>query len=192
MNNRLLVFGILLLTYKNKFNQKYFWILSILVAINIFLTNSLNVYLAIIFLLFLNFRNASSFMFMTFDFVSRSFTHRVELIKASIQMVKENWLLGVGLNNFIPNLPKFSSSFINAWELQPVHNIFLLILSEAGVIGLVMFVLLIFDVLTLANLPLLAIVFTGMSDHYWLTLQQNILLLTFVLSFSYKRNTVKK
>ena len=122
--------------------------------------------------------------FFAFDFSQRFITHRLELIKASLVMIKENLLIGIGLNNFIPNLVKVSNTFVNSWELQPVHNIFLLTLSETGITGLLIFSSLFFNLSIMSNFPLLAILITGMSDHYWLTLQQNMLLFTYVLVIS--------
>ena len=182
----LLVFGIFLLQYKNKFDAKYFWALVVLTTTNLVFTNSLNVYMAIGLILLLKFRKNAAFGFLSLDFGARFVTHRIELIKAAFQIIKENFFVGVGLNNFIPNLVKVSSTFVNSWELQPVHNIFLLILSEVGIVGLIMFVFL------LSNLTftyqLFAILITGLNDHYWLTLQQNILLFTFVVIISRKKH----
>lgn len=190
----LLVFGIFLLQYRKKFVAKYFWTLLVLVGTNLFLTNSLNVYVTISFLLLLKFsenllhisKTGLSFGLFIFDTSERFVTHRLELIKASLAMVKNNFWFGVGLNNFIPNLVKVSNTFVNAWELQPVHNIFLLILTEIGFIGFVMFSIFIFSVTAFNNYTLIAILTTGLSDHYWLTLQQNMLLFTYVLVISKK------
>ena len=77
-------------------------------------------------------------------------------------MIKENFWYGVGLNNFIPNLVKVSNTYLNSWELQPVHNIFLLLFSETGIIGFLMFLLIIIKNLTILNYPLIAILITGM------------------------------
>lgn len=175
----LLVFGIFLLQFKKKFNQKYYWLLLSLIIINIILINSLNIYLTIFCLAVINFKNNFSTL-MFIDFTQRTFTYRIELIKASLLMIKEHLLFGVGLNNFIPNLVKVSSGFVNAWELQPVHNIFLLVFSETGIFGLIAFCLL----FSTYSLPLIAILITGLSDHYWLTLQQNLLLFTYVVVIS--------
>lgn len=180
----LLVFGIYLLQSRTKFKVKYFWTLSILVAINLFLTNSLNVYIAIAILLFLKLKNNLVFTYFAFGFSERFITHRVELIKASLQMIKENFWLGVGLNNFIPNLVKVSNTYLNSWELQPVHNMFLLVFSEVGIFGLIMFLSLFSNLIF--SFPLLTILITGLSDHYWLTLQQNMLLFTYVLAITKK------
>jgi O-antigen ligase len=99
-------------------------------------------------------------------------------------MIKENFFIGVGLNNFIPNLVRYSGSFINSWELQPVHNIFLLVFSETGVVGFLAFIVLLFASLTTYHYALISILITGMADHYWLTLQQNMLLFTYVVALS--------
>lgn len=190
----LLVFGIFLLHYRSKFKSRYFWALLVLVSISLVLTNSLNVYLTIGLLMLLKLREnllrssklGVSFGFFAFDFTERFITHRVELIKSSLVMIKDNFWTGVGLNNFIPNLVKVSNSYINAWELQPVHNIFLLVFSEAGALGLLVFCLLLLAGLTTNSYGIIAILFTGLSDHYWLTLQQNMLLFTYVLAISRK------
>lgn len=184
----LLVFGIFLLQYKNKFGIKHFWITTSLVAINLVLTNSLNVYITIGLLLFLKMRGNLAFSFLAFSYSDRFISHRIELIQASFKMVKENFWIGVGLNNFVPNLVKVSNTFVNAWELQPVHNIFLLVFSELGFIGLIFFVFVLFSGIQLFPIPyaLYAILASGQFDHYWLTLQQNMLLFTYVLVISRK------
>lgn len=183
----LLVFVLLLLQYKQKFNKKFFLALVLLIIINLIITNSLNVYLTIGVLLILNFKKNIAFSFFSIDYGARFITHRLELIKSSFQMIKENFLFGVGLNNFIPNLITVSSGYLNSWELQPVHNIFLLIFSETGVIGFVAFCLMLLSSFSITNFSLLAILFTGQFDHYWITLQQNMILLVFVLVLT-KRN----
>ena len=134
--------------------------------------------------MFLKIRGSFALGFLSFDLGQRFITHRIELINASLKLIKESFLLGVGLNNFIPNLVKVSNTFVNSWELQPVHNIFLLIFSETGIIGISAFLYLVLVPALLTNLSLIAILITGLSDHYWITLQQNMLLLTFVLALS--------
>lgn len=182
----LLVYGIFLLQFKNKFKPRYFWTLFALIVINLILTNSLNVYITICLLLLFRFVKFLNFSFLFFNFTERFISHRLELIDASWKMIKSHFWLGVGLNNFIPNLVKVSNTFVNAWELQPVHNIFLLVFSETGIVGFIMFCFLVFSgfsFLTL-NYSLLTILITGLSDHYWITLQQNMLLFVFVLTTS--------
>lgn len=180
----LLVFGIFLLQFRKKINIKYFCTLVILVITNLILTNSLNIYITICLLLILKYKKFLFGNLIFINFSQRFVTHRIELIQASFKMIKDNFWFGVGLNNFIPNLVKFSNNFVNSWELQPVHNIFLLVFSETGIIGLFAFGCLLLAGLTTNSLPLIAVLFSGLSDHYWLTLQQNMLLFVYVLAIS--------
>ncbi|MGB9911479.1 MAG: O-antigen ligase family protein [Microgenomates group bacterium] len=132
------------------------------------------------------------------NFSSESFFYRWNLAKVAVQLIKQSPLIGVGLNNFIVYLPEFWQSS-TLW-LQPVHNIYLLIASEAGIIGLVFFFCFLFftyrRVFVFSSLLLTSlntILLLGFFDHYWLTLQQNQLLLTIILGLIWidKRNKIK-
>ena len=112
---------------------------------------------------------------------------RIWSMKMAIGMIQVNLWGGVGLNNFIAHLSEFWTGS-GIYFLQPVHNIFLLVAAETGLIGFMVF----FWFLWLSfkrNIiyrqkyllfSLLVILLTGFLDHYWLTLQQNILLATIV------------
>lgn len=110
---------------------------------------------------------------------------RMELNLAAIRMWKSNLMVGVGAGNFIPNLDKYNSGGYFNW-LQPVHNVFLLIGSEIGVLGL-----LAVSWKLIVNLKrkrnnnnwwwLGLVIISGMTDHYWLTLPQNTWLLAIML-----------
>jgi O-antigen ligase len=117
------------------------------------------------------------------------------LMKASFLMIKDYPLSGVGLNNFIVYLPNYWSLTGFTYWLQPVHNLYLLILSETGWLGLLIWLWFLF--LTAQRLflkkenkgfllgALSIILLLGLFDHYWLTLQQNQLLLTILLGLSW-------
>lgn len=126
-----------------------------------------------------------------------SLNERLDLSKAALQMIKVQPLTGVGLNNFLVLLPQFWQSGQTYW-LQPVHNIFLLIGAETGLVGLTIvlwFLFLTFKRLQATNdqrltTALVAILALGLFDHYWLTLQQNQLLLAVILGLAWrKRNS---
>ena len=124
--------------------------------------------------------------------MGESLYRRAVLSTASLEIFSLSPVLGTGLNNFISRLPFTEVVPTVLWWLQPVHNVFLLVLSELGVVGLVV----VFIVLQKTTLRLVkkksvvflaAVVFvllTGMWDHYWLTLQQNQLILALVLGMS--------
>lgn len=124
-----------------------------------------------------------------------SLAKRIELARVSLEMTRTNPLFGVGANNFVINLPEFSADPKIAWFLQPAHNLYLLTLAEAGILGLGLFLIILKKVISLLirqrNLgllfPILFIVFVGTMDHYFLTLQQNLLLFFLVLGYSLRR-----
>ncbi len=118
---------------------------------------------------------------------------RVQLIQASLEMIKSNPILGVGLNNFIVRLPEYWQSGQIRF-LQPVHNIYLLILAETGLVGLAIFLWFLFltfrrlfPVYCLLFAALTAILLLGVFDHYWFTLQQNQLLATIVFGLAWSK-----
>jgi len=125
-----------------------------------------------------------------------SLFNRLVLAQASGKMLAESPLWGVGLNNFILQLPNSGVLPKISWWLQPVHNTNLLLLAETGLIGLILFAGLVIKSLAAATkhknwavlLSLLLILVTGLSDHYWLTLQQNQLLFSLILGLSFRRD----
>ncbi len=131
------------------------------------------------------------------NFKSEAVWRRLDLANTALKMFKNSPLLGVGLGNFIPKLPKLLiPQKIYFW--QPVHNIFLLILAEAGMVGGWCLVyggwFILRKLWQKKNLALfyslVAIILTGLFDHYWLTLQQTQLLLTLIIGLSLKNADV--
>jgi len=108
-----------------------------------------------------------------FNFDILSLIRREQQISIAFNLWRHHPLLGVGLNNFIivasDQLLAGPSRF-----LQPVHNIFLLSLSETGIVGLIGLISLIGYPLWKGRFRLLwlVVIFLGMFDHYFLTLPQ--------------------
>lgn len=131
-----------------------------------------------------------------------SFENRRRLAEYAFTIIKQNPLFGIGANSFIISLAQKNTAWQWFYWLQPVHNIFLLAASETGLIGLVAFSM--FLALSLGNLvkkrspssfylltSIFGILFTGLFDHYWLTLIQNQLLFVVVLGLSWGQENVK-
>lgn len=127
---------------------------------------------------------------------AQSFSVRKDLAGLALRILRTNPLFGVGANNFIVSLAEENNVWQWLYWLQPVHNIFLLIGTETGLIGLFIFTC--FILLTIDRLlsgydaylkplfvSLLCILFSGLFDHYWLTLIQNQLLFAVVLGLSW-------
>lgn len=115
---------------------------------------------------------------------------RLELINNSFHIIVQHPVVGVGIGNYLIAQNQYSSKFAYFFN-QPVHNIFLLVFAELGIpIGLFIIYLLFSSSkkhLASSFLLLASIIITGFFDHYWLTLQQNILLLGFIIGASLKR-----
>ncbi|MFC1625569.1 O-antigen ligase family protein, partial [Patescibacteria group bacterium] len=141
-------------------NKRHFWKILALIVFVVFITG-------IAFPIFI------PKGFVVADNTSERVIQRLELANVSGGLIKQNPIFGVGLGNFIST----------HWLLQPVHNIILLIFSEVGIFGVLIFYALIsssIQRLKSKNLKTLALVtifilLTGSVDHYWLTLQQNML-----------------
>ena len=201
----LLVGFILSFPYWWKRNRSFSFLYIILVVSAIFLSFSRSVWLAgILILVWIIgkkvFLSASLIIGLIFIFAfsqlsgSEAIFQRVDLNIAAIKMFQQSPILGVGLNNFIVRLPEFWNDSGQVLWYQAVHNIFLLVLAETGFVGLVLFLWLLFQ--TLKRIPashfsllasLSVILFLGLFDHYWLTLQSTQLLFTIVLGLSWSK-----
>ncbi len=136
---------------------------------------------------------ASPWILKIFPLIGQNISQRLDLSYIAGKMVSQKFLTGEGLGTYIVNLPTFKGIFSYSWLLQPVHNVFLLVFSEVGIFGLLIFCFLIYK--TLINqlktktlyllLPLIFILFTGLFDHYTLTLQQNFLLFSVFIGLSF-------
>lgn len=109
---------------------------------------------------------------------------RLELISNSWNIIRENIVFGTGIGNYIIAQKGFFSKYYVFFN-QPVHNIFLLFFAEVGVVFGLFIILLFFKILKklVFKYPFIisCIALTGFFDHYWFTLQQNILLFAVVL-----------
>lgn len=198
------------------------WAALFLVVTSLALTFSLGAYLALIIVGFFYLLSKKStelfrkiifvtffltvFLSTTLPIVAREYSsewqgkeevyNRLFLAERAGELFAGSPFLGIGLNNFIVRLPEGGGSPGTSWWLQPVHNIFLLLLAELGIFGLLTFLYLIYKAFSLSLakkrtalvLVLVFILVTGVFDHYWLTLQQNQLLLSLVLGLSLRRN----
>jgi len=121
-------------------------------------------------------------LFMIVQTDPLSFQKRTELISDAFNIIMQFPLLGTGIGNYLHAQINFPIRY-PYFFLQPVHNIFLLLIAETGIpfglffIGKIVIIFANTIRKSLMLLPFLAVVFTGMIDHYWFTLQQNILLL---------------
>ncbi len=141
-------------------------------------------------------RVASIFIFLSVSLIflqgsgdPESLSKRLVLNSDAITIIKSNLLWGVGMGQYVISQAKIPSNY-PYFFMQPVHNIFFLLLAEAGILlsGIVFYLMSRFAWINRANKTfmacLLIVIFTGLFDHYWLTLQQNMLLLGVVFGLT--------
>lgn len=110
---------------------------------------------------------------------------RLFLNHTAVQLFTQHPLFGTGLNNFLYGLSRLHPHTPYSL-LQPAHHLFWLLLSQLGLPLLLpllyYFLKFLFSLPFSYQLILLALLLTGLTDHYWLTLPQNRLLLTLSLT----------
>jgi len=140
------------------------------------------------------------------SFNELSYKHRVIYNEIGVQVVRQHPLLGVGIGNFTDHA--FREKLYQARELtlsflyQPIHNLYLLIAAETGLLGFLAFLgFLVFlfwarmqevfineRVLTLSCI-LIGFLILGLADHYFWDLEQGVIMLWTVLGLiGYKEN----
>ena len=154
----------------------------LLALAGILLTFSRNALLAVIagtiFYSALAGRNA---FFSIVSFSQNSIEERFILNQSALKVFLDHPVSGVGPGKLLSALPEyFPPGF---WSLQPPHNIYFLILAETGIFGFAVLLTGIFKIYTAVKKNLLlfpgliAVFSTSLLDHYWLTSQQNRIIL---------------
>jgi len=169
-------------------------ILFILLRKKTFNTKSLVLFLTIFTLISLAQPLVSNFVLNTIPDLPQSVSQRFDLSSVAGKMISDKFLLGEGLNTFVINEPRIKHFGNYLWTLQPVHNVSLLLFSETGIIGLSFFYLVLIKLSKKATglkgapfyLSLIFILTSGLFDHYWLTLQQNMFFSVFILANSFR------
>ena len=101
--------------------------------------------------------------------------------KIAFKMIQDRPLIGIGYKNYVKAMPRYSRRPLAQDKLFPVHNIYLLVLAETGLLGLIALIDFLITVLwrcrrVLQDLAgatvaavLLAILLIGNCDHFLLT-----------------------
>ncbi len=118
-----------------------------------------------------------------------SWTERVALFKASVEVIKENFFLGTGAGSFVKAMGDYSPRTSRGiLLLQPVHNIFVLVFAELGLFGFLGFFYILVKTF-LENVKkftyfkvvlLLSILIIGFWDHYLFSLPQGLAIFMFL------------
>lgn len=126
-----------------------------------------------------------------FNAESSSITDRLELTNHSFGVIQHNWITGIGAGGYVSSMREVAVyTKRGLMLLEPVHNVFLLLISEYGLIG-IFFTLGILFKITFINLRrvnlglyfsiLLFVLFIGLTDHYLISLPQGLAILVILL-----------
>ncbi len=123
-----------------------------------------------------------------------SFFERMELVRVSKEVMKEYPYWGIGVGRFLYAIETFPVYNAKGFLLlQPVHNVFLLLLSEYGfVFGVPLLVFLLYLFIRafqkggwLMRFLVISIVIIASFDHYFITIPQGVFIFTGIMVFLY-------
>lgn len=119
-----------------------------------------------------------------------SVTQRFNSLTDAWQMFKKHPILGTGFGSYTYALHQtFPERSI--WQLQPPHNVYMLIAVELGFVGLIFFVITLLFLLyktwknRLSFVLLFSLLILGMFDYWWISLMIGLYFYFFVFGFIY-------
>jgi hypothetical protein len=71
--------------------------------------------------------------------LNQSITERITYLNVSRGTILTSPIIGIGSGQYIWNMQTYKGQALETWQFQPVHNVFLLIWSELGIVGLALF-----------------------------------------------------
>lgn len=132
-------------------------------------------------------------------FSDQSIRERNSYVNVSREIISEHPLVGIGIGQFVLN--EYSKNpTLEGWQYQPVHNIYLLISSELGIIGVALFFLFIVMLFSRAYgteqkssiltqyiyyIIIYAFLIIFFFDHYFWDIKIGTIVFSVVLVFTY-------
>lgn len=137
-------------------------------------------------------------------FSSKSLSERNLYLDVSREIISEHPISGVGIGQFILSEYKNYSN-LEGWHYQPVHNVYLLITSELGTVGLILLLLFILTILhnccintkrknrntgllrmtdNLFCVIILAFIVISLFDHYFWDIKTGMIIFALAVIFS--------
>lgn len=122
---------------------------------------------------------------------TKSTAERLDYFGEAWQLIKAHPFFGVGLGNYTLAIHNEINPNLQSWGYQPVHNIYILILAELGIVGFLFWLVAIIFIIkesAITHYPLLVTLLTiGLFDHYLWTFYFGVLLFWLVFSLGQKR-----
>jgi cbb3-type cytochrome oxidase subunit 1 len=128
-----------------------------------------------------------SIVFATFYYAIPRLLKTPMFLQQGIMILFQTFFLGTGLGQYLYYQSSYPSPY-PYFFLQPVHNIFMLYFIQTGIITTIFtsycglwFIRRYYKSIWYIFLVILA---TGLFDHYWLTLQQNMLVMGVIFGYA--------
>jgi O-antigen ligase len=128
----------------------------------------------------------------------QSAKERIFYTKIGLKIIKAHPITGTGIGTSVLHMKQYSPVELKPWEIQPIHNYFLLAAAELGIVGAIILIYLFISYLknlfllvwnkntfSIYRLSLLCILIGYLIlmffDHYFYTIEQTQILLWMVL-----------
>ncbi|MFO7807484.1 MAG: O-antigen ligase family protein [Candidatus Moraniibacteriota bacterium] len=123
----------------------------------------------------------------------QSFSLRQKYTHFALEKIDDYDYFGLGSGNFVLHMNNEKPFDLKEWEIQPVHNLYLLILVEIGLVGFLFLFFVVFSYLKRFNkisgiwnktgfYALLGFLILGFFDHYFWTTPQGIIIFWLALA----------
>ncbi|HMQ01973.1 MAG TPA: O-antigen ligase family protein [Candidatus Doudnabacteria bacterium] len=127
----------------------------------------------------------------------------------AIQLIESNWLTGTGPGTNLLFMHKMLISDLDYWLIQPIHNYFLIMISEIGLLGMILILFIVYHFARLWQITLtkktnqshwpiylsliaLSIFILFWLDHYFYTIWPTQILLWLILALIIKEVYMNK
>ncbi len=129
------------------------------------------------------------FIFFSWQNDKRSFDNRIVLLKEWWSLFLKKTFFGTGLGAYVKGKELLNQSLAPYYlVVQPIHNVWLLLLGELGIFfSFVLFVLFKKQIVSILKKTwpfFLIISVSGFFDHYWWTLSQNFFLTAVIIGLT--------
>lgn len=146
--------------------------------------------------------------FFNLSFLLRDYLFRQDLFLIAYSIFIKNPYLGIGFGNFYSHEALYQKT-VSPTLLQPVHNVYIMLIVEAGIFAFVLIIQFILGTFRRLFLTVkktkkeikdfyisilfyfLCLVFVGFFDHFLITLQQGELLLAIIAGLAWTNLKVK-
>ncbi len=127
------------------------------------------------------------------EFNNESVTSRLTYNQTALNIIRGKPIFGLGPGQSVLHMQQYSPKNLESWEIQPIHNYFLLSATEIGLPGAMLLLILILSYLfklfkqkdsrasTLLGILLIGYLILMQFDHYFWTTQQTQFLLWIIL-----------